>query len=86
MAKKQRGYMVSHSNGFLCATYRAFNRADVVRALDLEWGDEAKGMAISAVPLHTCYDNELSTDHYHDLTSNAGWASIISRQEVEAMA
>lgn len=85
MARKQRSYMVSHSNGFLCATYRAFNRTDVVRALDMEWGDEAKTMKIAAIPVSHCYDDELSQDRFYDLTGNEGWASIISWQEVEAM-
>lgn len=74
------GFDVHANNGKGClvATYRAFSLADVRRAVSLEWGAEAKTMKITRCPLALCYDNELSTDRCYDLTSNTGWAGIIS--------
>lgn len=90
MAKKRKtfGYDV-HCNkgkGPLVATYRAYSALDVARALDMEWGAEAAEFKIERCPLALCYDSELSLDRHYDLTSNAGWASIVSAQEVGAMA
>ena len=70
---KRLAFATFDQNGFELDTFYARSRADVERAVALEWGREAEKIRIERFPISTIRGDE---PRFADLTTNSGWAAL----------